>query len=43
MYELSLIDNSVPLTELREKHKINALTEIHADDPDFSHLIRQTQ
>ena len=42
-YELGLISNDVPITELREKHKINALAEIHADDPDFSHLIRQTQ
>jgi hypothetical protein len=42
-YELGLISNDVPLTELRKKHKINALAEIYSDDPDFSHLIRKTQ
>jgi hypothetical protein len=42
-YELGLVSNDVPLTELRKKNKINALAEIHASNPDFSHLIRQTQ
>ncbi len=39
-YEIGLIDNSVPLAELRQKHQINALAEQYADSEDFSKKIR---
>lgn len=40
-YELGLIDNSIPLEELRKQHQINGKAEQYADSPDFSKLIRQ--
>lgn len=40
-YELGLIDTSVPLEELRQKHKINEKAERYADSPDFSKMIRE--
>jgi len=40
-YELGLIDNSLPLEELRTKHLINDKAELYANDPNFSKLIRQ--
>jgi len=39
-YEIGLIDNSVPLAELRRTHHINELAEQYADSPDFSQKIR---
>jgi len=39
-YELGLIDNSMPLEELRNKHHINSLAEEYADSPVFSKQIR---
>lgn len=39
-YEIGLIDNSVSLAELRQKHQINALAEQYADSEDFSKKIR---
>ena len=40
-YELGLIDNSIPLEELREKHLINEKAEKYTDSVDFSKLIRE--
>lgn len=40
-YELGLLDQSIPLSELRARHHINAKAEQYADDLDFSRLIRQ--
>ncbi len=40
-YELGLLDNSVPLEELRKQHQINEKAEKYADSPDFSRLIRE--
>lgn len=40
-YELGLIDNSIPLEELREKHLINDRAMEHADSPNFSEMIRK--
>ncbi|MEY3783701.1 MAG: hypothetical protein RLZZ230_23 [Candidatus Parcubacteria bacterium] len=39
-YELGLIDTSLPLEELRRKHRINELAEQYADSLDFSQKIR---
>lgn len=38
--DLGLIDSPLPITELRAKHRINALAEQYADDPQFSLRIR---
>lgn len=40
-YELGLIDTSVSLEELRQRHKINEKAELYADSPDFSKMIRE--
>lgn len=40
-YKLGLIDNSVPLLELREKYHINERAMKYADDPKFSDRIRE--
>lgn len=40
-YELGLLDNSIPLKELRERHLINEKAEKYADLAEFSKLIRQ--
>lgn len=40
-YELGLLDNSIPLEELRKQHLINEKAEKYADSADFSKLIRQ--
>lgn len=40
-YELGLIDNSMPLSELKEKHKINDLAEKYKDMDNFSTGIRE--
>lgn len=40
-YELGLIDTSLPLDELRIRHKINEKAELYAESSDFSRLIRQ--
>ena len=39
-YELGLIENDIPLTELRAKSKINDRIEEFANDPQFSKKIR---
>lgn len=39
-YELGLIDTNVSLEQLRERYKVNEKAAQHADDPDFSRLIR---
>ena len=39
-YELGLIDNSIPLEELRTKHKINDLAERYSKSENFSMKIR---
>lgn len=39
-YEQGLIDNTIPLEDLRAKHYINDLAEKYADSPDFSLKIR---
>jgi len=39
--EIGLIDNSIPLSELRAKYLINDKAEKYADDPNWSVLIRQ--
>lgn len=40
-YELGLLDDSVPLEELRERHRVNEKAKRYADALDFSKLIRQ--
>lgn len=40
-YEIGLLDNSVPLVELRRAHHINELAEQYADAEDFSQKIRE--
>lgn len=40
-YNLGIIDNSVPLEEMRRRHKINDLALKYADSEDFSKMIRQ--
>jgi hypothetical protein len=40
-YELGLLDNSIPLEELRKQHLINEEAEKYADSAYFSKLIRQ--
>lgn len=41
LYELGLIDNKITLKEARKKYLINVAAEKYADDPDFSHKIRE--
>lgn len=41
-YKLGLIDNSLPFEEMRKKYRINKQAQKHADDPDFSKKIRET-
>lgn len=41
VYELGLIDNSLPLNALRAQHKINTRALMYTGHPDFSKLIRQ--
>jgi len=40
-YELGLIDNSLPLEDIRDKYLINEKAERYADSPDFSKRIRE--
>jgi len=40
-YELGLLDNSIPLEELRKQHHINETAAKYADSADFSKRIRQ--
>ncbi len=39
-HELGLIDDSVPLAEARERHRVNDAVRQYADDPQFSRAIR---
>lgn len=40
-HEIGLIDNTLPLEQLRETYRINERAEKYADDPNFSQRIRE--
>jgi len=40
-YELGLLDRSVPFEQLRARSRINDLSDLYYDDPDFSRRIRR--
>jgi hypothetical protein len=42
-YDLGLLDNTVPFTELRRRARVNDLALRYKDDPQFSQRIRQTR
>ncbi len=42
LYELGLIDNDASLAEARRRARVNQLTYLHTDNPDFSQAIRRS-